>query len=165
VSAYPTFVEALLSLLPERTDLLGVNILDHEPVNISDLRTQQGAQEAIWFAGGDGSIDTDVLGNANLIRFTERLTVPVYALALGLRRPDDATRTRLRAGVLVNEVLAEVARQSTWDEAALGLNAWDEWSVLPSRVRWLNDRVEATPGAYGAWCQLDLTITARRTYS
>lgn len=165
MSVYAVFVGALVSLLPERTALLGVNILDHVPATEAEMRTQQGTQEGIWCFQADGTFSTEVLGNANLIRFTERLTLPVLVQVIGNRRPDDASRTRLRAGVLVTEVLAEVARQNTWNEAALGLDAWDEWSVLPDRVRWLSDRQDSPSGAYDARCQLDLTITARRTYS
>jgi hypothetical protein len=165
VSVYPVFVEALLGRLRDRTNLLGVNLLDHEPIVGADLRTQAGKREAVWMSGSDGPVDVEVLGGVTLVRFTERLTVPLSCMVLGESRPDDARRTRDRAGQLVAEVLAEIAGQNAWDEAATGLSAWDEWSVLPDRVVWVNDRLETPSGAYGALCRIDLTVTARRTYS
>lgn len=166
MSVYPTFVDALLGRLADRTELLGVNLLDHQPdTYANDLRTQAGRQEAVWLSGGDGPIDVETLAGASLIRFTERLTVPVSCVVLGDSKPDDARRTRTRAGVLAAEVYAEIAAQAQWDEAATGLSAWDEWHVIPGRIEWINDRLRIPSGGYGALCLISLTVTARRTYS
>lgn len=164
MSIYPIVVGALTRRLRDRPRLRGVNILRHQPTEITQLRTGLGKHEAIWVNGSSGPLDVEVL-TGGALRLTERDTVTVSLMAVGTSSADTAQVAAERVGEMADELFAVIATQQSWNETALGLAAYDYFMVKPTNSRFLNDRIEDAPGQpYGALQVIDLTITARRGY-
>lgn len=164
MSFYPTLVDVLMDRLPRRAGLRGVNILDRGPTSTQELRTGLGRGDVLWIPDGTSTDDVEVLAGPDLLRFTERWSVPLLVQCRGITRADDAARQRARARTIVREVQAELARQNSWPEHVADLDEWDHWEVTPSAQRWGTFRTEDPGSSYTVMCELTLAAYARRTY-
>lgn len=159
-SSYPAVKHALVARLRTRPALTNVNVLDRVPVNMDDIKTDAGTNEAIW-VGGATAVSADVVFCAGNLRFDENpveLTIGIEVY--GTDSEDTQPAMDVRANELLYEVLAEVANQGDWDLDALGLDHFDYVYFTPSTYEWSEGRLQQT-GVFGAAVEMTLGINAR----
>ena len=159
--AAPGVGQALTTMLRLRPELGNVRISDSVPVTTEEVRTVLGAFEAIWVSGATGTFNSVVM-RAGSLAFDETVSLTVNGQVLGRTSDDDQRSVTTRAGELLYEVLAEVAGQESWDQAALGLNVFDYVWFTPTNYTLDPGRLEGQAKAYAAGWSIDIQVRSRK---
>jgi hypothetical protein len=162
-SAYPVIKQALVARLQARAALANVNVLDHVPVNVDEIRTPTGAMETIFPVGADGT-SLDVVFCAGALRFDEEFILDLVVEVHGTDSDSTQPVVDARVNELLYEVLADIADQQNWDKATLGLDVFEYVYFTPSTYLWGETRIQQTE-VYAANVTLGLGVNARRSFN
>lgn len=162
-STYSVLGAALVTQLKQRSGLEGVNVLDFQPTNKDEIRTETGKYEAISIGEGVAVYD-DVVFTDGGLRFDEVLELTVSIEVHGTESADTGPVVKARVNELLYELFAEVAQQVTWDDTALGLDVFDYLIVTPSSAEWNPGRLQQT-GVHACACDTTLQARGRRSFT
>lgn len=163
-STYSVVKQALVTRLQLAGTLSSTNLLTHMPTTVEEIRTTNGKYEVVAMAEARNTYD-DVVFTDGLLIFDETLLQTVVIEVHGVDSLDTQQVVDTRANEILMQVLAEVARQSTWDLAALGLADFDFVTVTPDSGEWHPGRLQQPTATFATSYDLVLEVRSRRSFT